>query len=97
MTKIILDNNKTESNLNGYDYVYKNNNIDFTIGCLGDFEKIKSGEYGCYMAGYDNQFDEEIEQSLNIPEDVNSWPQLCKYVVENICINGVEIEEISSC
>ena len=49
------------------------------------------------MAGYDNQFDEEIEQSLNIPENVNSWHQLCKYVVNNICINGVEIEEISAC
>ena len=97
MTKIKLSNNKEESNLKGYDYEYKNKNIDFTIGCVGDFNKIKSGEYGCYMAGYNNEYDEEIEQSLNIPEGVNSWFQLCEYVVNNICINGVEIEEISAC
>ena len=59
MTKIKLSNNKEESNLKGYDYEYKNKNIDFTIGCIGDFNKIKSGEYGCYMAGYDNEYDDD--------------------------------------
>ena len=48
----------------------------------------------CYS---DNEYDEEIEQSLNIPEGVNSWFQLCEYVVNNICVDGVEIEEISAC
>ena len=34
MTKILLNNNKEESNLKGYDYEYKNKNIDFSKICF---------------------------------------------------------------
>jgi len=79
------------------DYKYKNKNINFTIDCYGSFKDIKTGQDGCYMVGYDTEFDEEIEESLDIPESVNTWKQLCEYVVKEICVDGIEIEEISAC